>query len=210
MLHRITVTIIMATCVSVLTTFGICSQVTAQSNNPATPSPAFAPKQIAGTISDSAPKFSSGGLTVKLVSISKNENSVAISLMVQNNNAYPVLTSTLYPVPFTIVDNKGHHVKAASVSGIPDCYINRLEECLVLGNDQKFRKPEQYLQIDSGSAAIASMIFSGSDMGDTVTVTGGLALFPWAEKDSEELVGKSDQPRKGKAINIAIPLISLK
>jgi hypothetical protein len=208
MCRSVVLTVIATLSLALLITLGIPAQATAQSGSPATPSSAPASKQTGEAALASAPNFSAAGITTKVVSISKSGSYVALALMFQNTNPYPV-RSALVAGSFTLVDNKGQFMRAQTVSGMQTCGAGRsLEQYAASCLEPKNLKDSAYLEIDAGASVVVNMSLGGSHPpGDTVTLSGMLAVLPAGEET--QLSDKQGKPSKGRVINISIPLIPL-
>jgi hypothetical protein len=205
MLRYAALTVVVTLSLGLLTTLAIPGQSTAQSDSSATPSSTSVAQQTGGAIPASAPNFSAAGITTKVVSISKTGTQIALALMFQNTNTYPVRTA-LVNGSFSIVDDKGQFMRPTALSGMQGCGVGRspdqiLNSCL----EPKNPKDSAYLAIDPGASVIVNMSLSGKVIGDTVTLAGMLVVFPMVEE--KNLSAKQSQPDKGRAINISIPLI---
>jgi hypothetical protein len=157
------------------------------------------------------PTFSSGGMTVRLVSISANKaaHSIALSMLVENDSATDVLATLVASAG--LIDNRGNSFAPfGNVDGFSTCQwgqplANSAKICAEMGGQMS---PEQYTSIDKGSSAIVNMnmVTRGTELGDVVTFAGAMVII--ASGDSGGLTAKDSKP-KGKLINIALPLIPL-
>jgi hypothetical protein len=201
MCRSVVLTVMPTLSLALLITLGIPGQSTAQAGSSSTP----ASKQTGESALASAPNFSAAGITTKVVSISKSANQVALALMFQNTNSYPV-RSALVSGSFTIVDNKGQFVRALTVSGMQTCGVGRtLEQHVESCIEPKNPKESAYLEIDAGASVVVNMVLGNNAMGDTVTLSGMLAVLPAGEET--QLSAKQGKSSKGRVINISIPLI---
>jgi hypothetical protein len=111
---------------------------------------------------------------------------------------------------FTIGENKGPFVRALGVSGMQTCGAGAgrtLEQVADSCIEPKNPKESAYLEIEAGASVVVNMILGHNAMGDTVTLSGMLAVLPVAEES--QLSTKPGKPSKGRVINISIPLIPL-
>ena len=189
------------------TALGIPGRATAQSDRPATP----------GATRAAGPDFSAAGITAKLVSIARQQRAhlgeaVVLALMLQNTNTYPVLAAVV-SASFTIADNKGHFIKAKQVTGITECGKGQRDLTGASGvclDPQKTKVPEGFLQIEPDKAVVVNMDLccsgKSATLGDTVTLSGMLAVLPQAERLGTLNPQGERSPR---VINISMPLIPL-